>query len=317
MTRLALLLPALLFAGCQFYTPWGPINGAGRGGRPAVTAPAVEARSVRLAQAPAPEAIARWYCEQELSPLICQAFGPMPSAEQLQFLVDVDLAVTNPNTIPVPVVSSLVALTVFPTEEDEAAAEAAFVSGGSTADAGTEPSESASSGTSTSGDTSGTLFGLPTGRPARDLGGADTGPADNETLGSVCITLCEDEGTSCPQDPDTCRLEGSIRDVDDFVGAAVGFLTSVAVGERRLEDLRVRTIASGQTTAMSFRLAIEPDQMLRVLVRVFTDLFQDLQAGRTPQIAIPFKLEGTVFIDVENFGRFAAEFPPFEDRWTL
>lgn len=287
----AAALLALALPGCSFLTPFGPIGGLPQQGVD-IRPPSVQARGVRLVQHPTPEAVARWYCDQQLSPFLCQALGPTPSPDQLKFVFDVDLAFTNPNTVPVPVVAALVALTVFP--------EGQPVPG---------------RGSSTSTTSGGSILGLPTGRPAT----SDTSstPADDETLGTVCVALCEDDGSTCVQDPDACRLEGSIRDIDDFAGAAIGFLTSLAVGQRRFEDLRVRTIPAGQSTTVSFRLSIDPERMLRVLVRVFSDIVTDFQAGRTPQLVIPYELEGTAFLNVEGFGRFAAEFPRYEDRWSL
>lgn len=146
-------------------------------------------------------------------------------------------------------------------------------------------------------------------------------PADAsgaETLGSLCLTLCED-GATCTQRADACQSDQpDIRTPEDFALAAAGFLVSTALGERRFEDIRVQTVPAGAQTRLVVRLGVDPEQMIRLLVRVFREALDDATRRRVvPSIAIPYAIEGTVFVEVESFGRFAAGFGPVEGRFTL
>ncbi|MEM1416571.1 MAG: hypothetical protein AAGH15_16790 [Myxococcota bacterium] len=143
-------------------------------------------------------------------------------------------------------------------------------------------------------------------------------PSGAETLGSLCLTLCEDQ-TTCTQRADACQSnQPDIRTPEDFALAAVGFLSSVALGERRFEDLRVQTVPAGTSTRIVVRLGVDPEQMIRLLIRVFRGALDEArQQRRVPQIAVPYRIEGTVFVEVEGFGRFAAGFGPVDGSFTL
>jgi hypothetical protein len=91
--------------------------GFGSGNKPLdVKAPAVSIAQVRLAEMPTNKELASYYCAQYLGPLICRAFGPVPSISDIHFAFDVELDFANQNAIPLPVVQSLVAFTAFPGE---------------------------------------------------------------------------------------------------------------------------------------------------------------------------------------------------------
>lgn len=142
--------------------------------------------------------------------------------------------------------------------------------------------------------------------------------AQVQSLGAVCVSLCDDPA-SCPSSgPSACRSEEpEIRDLDDFVGAAVGFLVAVALGERSASDLRVRTVPPNDRVRAVVRLELDPEQMMRLVRRVAEDVVAGVQAGRTPELVVPFELEGSVWVAVEGFGRFAAGFGPHRDRWVI
>jgi hypothetical protein len=72
---------------------------------------------VGLARHPGPPVIARALCPQVAPGLICAALGGMPSAAELKIAFAVDLDVTNPNAIALPLVEALVAFTAFPAQQ--------------------------------------------------------------------------------------------------------------------------------------------------------------------------------------------------------
>jgi hypothetical protein len=98
-----------------------PISGcaalgvAGSGSRVLdVDPPKVSIAAVRLAEMPSNRDLASYYCAQYLGPLICRAFGPVRTTEDLNFAFDVELELQNSNSVPLPLVQTLFAFTAFP-----------------------------------------------------------------------------------------------------------------------------------------------------------------------------------------------------------
>jgi len=144
----------------------------------------------------------------------------------------------------------------------------------------------------------------------------DESSADN--LGTLCLSMCE-SGESCPARGDeACRSDlPEIRDVDDFARATVGFLVGLATGARSISDLRVRTIAPSGTIHFVASLGIGVGPMMHLLERTVTGVVDAARAGRRAELSIPWAVEGSVFVEVEGFGRFAASFPEARGTWDL
>jgi hypothetical protein len=219
--------------------------------------PKVSIAGVRLAQAPSNKELASYYCAEHLSPLLCRAFGPVPSLSDLRFAFDVELDFQNPNPIPLPVTQSLFAFTAFP-----------------------------------------------------EASGASN-------LGLACLSFCEDP-KRCKQDADACTsTDPEIRDIDDFARAASGFLAAVAGGDREITDLRLKTIPPNDQTRMVVRLGVDPAQMVRLITKLAKGDIDRIRQAKLPELAIPYRVEGTAWVSVESLGRLATSFGPASGRWQL
>ena len=141
-------------------------------------------------------------------------------------------------------------------------------------------------------------------------------PSDEaRTLGTTCLSLAEGAEDASG---DACRCEApEIRDVDDFAAATAGFLVAAARGEASLSDLRVRTVAPGDRVLLRVRLALDAEQMSALIRRVAEDAVASVARGERPHFAIPWAVEGSVWVEVERFGRFAASFGPVQGTWEL
>jgi hypothetical protein len=222
-----------------------------------VEAPKISIAEVRLAKMPSNKELASYYCGRHLGPLICRAFGPVPSISDIHFAFDVELAFQNPNPLPLPLVQSLFAFTAFPEQN-----------------------------------------GAP-------------------NLGTVCLSFCEDSD-HCKQDANACIADDpEIRDAKDFAEATKDFLFAVALGERRFSDLRVRTVPPNDETRMVVRLGLDPSQMVDLIARLAKGDIDRIKQGRLPELAIPYRIEGTAWVSVEGFGRLATGFGPAFGEWQL
>jgi hypothetical protein len=139
-----------------------------------------------------------------------------------------------------------------------------------------------------------------------------------QNLGAVCLSLCDDP-TQCTQNgPNACRSTASdIRGIDDFARATASFLVAVAEGQEQLDNLRVRTIPPNGQMRATLHLELAPDTVLSLIRTLSNDAIQQLQQGQQPRFTIPYRVEGTVWINVEHFGRIAANVPAFEGTWQL
>ncbi len=140
----------------------------------------------------------------------------------------------------------------------------------------------------------------------------------SSNVGAVCVALCP-EGETCgppPQDGCTGGDQG-LKSMADYAGAAVGFLANVALGNTTVSDVKVRTIGAGETAMVNVRLELNPEAMVNLIKNVAGDTLSSIKRGSMPTFQIPFKLEGTVWVNIEAFGKIAAGFGPHEDTWSL
>lgn len=138
-----------------------------------------------------------------------------------------------------------------------------------------------------------------------------------QNLGAVCLTLCE--SGDCPQNgPDACRSsDRDIRSIEDFGRATANFLLNLASGQERIENLRIRTIPPNGQTRATIRLQLNPDVVLSLIRTLGGDTLSQIQQGRTPQFTIPYQFEGSLWVNIEHFGRLAVSIPTFRGSWTL
>jgi hypothetical protein len=139
-----------------------------------------------------------------------------------------------------------------------------------------------------------------------------------QNLGALCLSMCDDPA-SCPQNAaDACNTQApQIRTMQDFATAAAGFLFATATGQASFDNLKIKTIPANGTSRVTFRLELRPDSVLSLIKTVATDAIDQVKGGKVPTFSIPFQVEGTVWIQVEGFGRIAAPFPVFKHTWNL
>lgn len=138
-----------------------------------------------------------------------------------------------------------------------------------------------------------------------------------ENLGAICLSLCKDP-KNCQQQADACKSDQpEIKDLKSFEYATANFLISVALGEKKFEDLKIQTIPPHKTIHFDTRLALSIDQMMNLMGHLADDAISAIKHKKNPHFIIPYKLEGSAWVTVENFGRFAASIPPLEGKWDL
>lgn len=141
---------------------------------------------------------------------------------------------------------------------------------------------------------------------------------DSASLGSACVSLCDDPSQCSASAADACRSdEPTIHDADSFAHAAVGFLVGVATGTVDPRNVSVRTVAPGESVRTVVRLQLDAPRMLDLMRRLGRDIRGDLQGGRIPSFDIPYEVQGAVWVNVSSFGRIAANFGPLRAEFHI
>ncbi len=141
---------------------------------------------------------------------------------------------------------------------------------------------------------------------------------DAANVGAVCVALCPEGETCGPPPEDGCTGgDQGLKSMSDYAGAAVGFLANVALGNTTIADVKVRSIEPGATATVNVRLELNPEAMVNLIKNVAGDTLGSIKSGSMPTFEIPFKLDGTVWVNIEAFGKIAAGFGPHEDTWAL
>lgn len=136
-------------------------------------------------------------------------------------------------------------------------------------------------------------------------------------LGAVCLGL-DQPGDVPPNNPNGCRdRAGDIRTMADFGQAAASFLFAVATGQEHVGDVRVRTIPPHGNAQVTVRLGLDPQTTLGLVQTLSTDAIATLRQGQQPRFAIPYRFQGTLWVNVEHFGRFAVAVPPVDGAFNL
>ena len=85
---------------------------------PTPTPPRISVANVLLSESPTQEELASYFCAQHVPApanlLVCRAFGPVRSQQDLRFAFDLEIDVENPNQIPLPLVQALIGFTAYP-----------------------------------------------------------------------------------------------------------------------------------------------------------------------------------------------------------
>lgn len=115
LVRLGLIAGLASLASCPAAgIPGLGLPGAGLGPRPV---PQVSVSQVTLETQPTNKMLASFYCAQTLSGMAaigCRVFGSVPSKADLRFTFKVELEAKNPASIPMPVVSAMIAFAAYP-----------------------------------------------------------------------------------------------------------------------------------------------------------------------------------------------------------
>ena len=148
---------------------------------------------------------------------------------------------------------------------------------------------------------------------------------DNEDLGTVCISFCDPNEEECVSDTDAetaCDVENAdeISSPADLV-PSVEDLTNLA--QRSIEEGGIasndefRVIPAQESIEAHIQFDFNIATILDLGETVIRNLWEDVRDGREPSTVIPYAMEGNLFFNVPEMGRFAAGFGPLPGEWDI
>jgi hypothetical protein len=134
--------------------------------------------------------------------------------------------------------------------------------------------------------------------------------------------MCDPNDPQCAAgaDAQACRnTPRDIRSIDDFPGAVASFLVGqgIAAAGGQPVGFRLPKVLAGSALDVTARLALTPEAMLATLEPLARQSRDELRAGHELSFEIPYRLEGTVFVDAGSLGRVAAGFGPVAGAWPI
>lgn len=145
---------------------------------------------------------------------------------------------------------------------------------------------------------------------------------DRKQLAAICVSFCEEGDVSCLEQADgTCSSdEPEIATIDDFVDAALGFITlyiEKTVAGEVPPELKVKLIPPNTNGVILVTFDLAPEPLLEALEVAFNNHLEEVIDDEEVTIKIPYDVEGAIWFVVENFGRFGINYGPIEGAWVL
>ncbi len=150
---------------------------------------------------------------------------------------------------------------------------------------------------------------------------------EGANLGVACISFCDPADEACQPALDAegaCQAEQStegapavgdlVPTVDELVDLANNVLEGEDLG---YENGDFRYIEPLGTMEAHIQFDLAPDLVLGLADELLTQAVDDVVAGENVQLKIPYAVEGSMFFDVPENGRYALGFGPFADQWAL
>ncbi len=143
-----------------------------------------------------------------------------------------------------------------------------------------------------------------------------------QSLGAACVAFCGVGQANCTglPGPGACvSHRGDIKSLADFQTATANLLIAAGVkaalgGEPTFQMPEV--VQDGEVLVTA-RFSFGPEALLKVLYQVANQAIDQLAAGKSIEFTIPYRLEGTVWLDVGSLGRVELGWGPAAGVWQI
>ncbi|OFX25859.1 MAG: hypothetical protein A2V77_09540 [Anaeromyxobacter sp. RBG_16_69_14] len=144
----------------------------------------------------------------------------------------------------------------------------------------------------------------------------------SQPLGTSCVVFCSPDEPTCTGQPgpDSCIAKaGDIRSIEDFSNATADLLVASGVSllQGQAPSFKMPEVVQDGEAAIEARFAFGADPMLQALEQLASQSVNQLAVGELPTFTIPYRIEGTLWLDVGSLGRVAVGFGPVDGTWTI
>jgi hypothetical protein len=151
----------------------------------------------------------------------------------------------------------------------------------------------------------------------------ETSVYEDTNLGAVCMSFCDPKDESCVPTTDAvgaCDAKNSkqVDEPGDIVPSVDELLAlSADLADGGLDNTDWRVLKGGESTEVHFGFDLQPDTMLSLSGKILEEAFNQYLETQTAQVTIPYTMNGTLFFDAPDLGRYGLGFGPFSDNWLL
>lgn len=145
---------------------------------------------------------------------------------------------------------------------------------------------------------------------------------EDTNLGSVCVTFCDPDEEECVVErnaegacsmddvTDVKQPEDLVPSVDDLLDLA----DDVVSGELDGDNNAWRTIPPQDSVESHVRFNLSTATVYRLAENLVMNAMEDFIAGDDISLAVPYTVDGSLFFNVPQMGRYALGFGPTEER---
>lgn len=131
------------------------------------------------------------------------------------------------------------------------------------------------------------------------------GAGANQVVGALCLTLCDADAHECPQTDEACHTSSTdVIDLGD-VAPAHDFMSSVAFTEHRYAELAVRDVPAHGQASLVVDAALSAEPLVTAIQNNDTAALTAMRAGQQPTFAVPYAVEGTIWVEGRGNDGFA------------
>jgi len=143
-----------------------------------------------------------------------------------------------------------------------------------------------------------------------------------QKLGAMCVVFCGKDQPGCtgqPQ-PDSCvSKSGDAKSLADFEQNATDLLISAGITllEGKQPTFEMPEVVQDSEVIVTARFSFGPTALLDALEELARQSVTQLERGQMPTFSVPFRIEGTVWLDVGSLGRAEIPFGPAEGTGVM
>lgn len=144
----------------------------------------------------------------------------------------------------------------------------------------------------------------------------------NQALGASCVAFCGSEQPDCTgkPGPGACTSHhADIKSLVDFQQQSANLLLAAGISALNGEKptfIMPQVVQDGEIL-ITARFTFGPVALLDVLKQVASQAVDQLYDGKAIEFTIPYRLEGTVWLDVGSLGRVELGWGPAAGMWTI